>query len=620
MVSDTEVTATAPAGSGSDDVTVTTPSSTSVISTADVFTWVVIPSVTSVSPSTGPAVGGTAVTITGSGFTGATAVDFGTAPATSYRVVSDTQVTATAPESGGTVDVTVTTLGGTSATGVDDQFTYQAAVAPGAPTGLAASLGNGTATLSWSAPASDGGSPLTSYSVSATDTTTSATLPTVVVSGSPPATSTTFTGLTPGDAYSFTVAATNEPGTGPTTSALSVLLPGPFHALPPARICDTRPSAVSGITDQCSGKSLGPAATLIVQVTGNGGVPQGATAVVANITVTDPTTQSYLTAWAAGSPRPLASNLNYSAGQTVPNLVTVPVSSTGALDLRNAAGTTDVIVDVTGYYGPGTVSSPGVGFTPLAPARICDTRSTARSGGPADQCTGETPGVGADPETLAVQVTGNGGVPAAATAVVANITVTDPSTPSYLTAYAQGASRPLASNLNFTSGQTVPNRVIIPLSASGAIDIFNANGSVDVIVDVTGYYSSASTGMFGALPPARICDTRPTSVSGLTDACTGKTVTAAGTLSVPVAGMGGVPTTASAVVANVTVTGTTAGSYLTVYPATSARPLASDLNWTEGETVPNLVVAELGTNGAVDIYNAQGSTDVIIDVAGWFTP
>jgi hypothetical protein len=89
---------------------------------------------------------------------------------------------------------------------------------------------------------------------------------------------------------------------------------------------------------------------------------------------------------------------------------------------------------------------------------------------------------------------------------------------------------------------------------------------------------------------------------------------------VPVAGIGGVPATASAVVANVTVTGTTAGSYLTVYPATSARPLASDLNWTPGKTVPNLVVAELGTNGALGIYNAQGSTDVIIDVAGWFTP
>ncbi|HEY4927923.1 MAG TPA: fibronectin type III domain-containing protein, partial [Acidimicrobiales bacterium] len=579
-----------------------------------------VPTVTSISPTTGPAVGGITVTVTGSGLTGATGVSFGTAPATSYQEVSDTEVTAVAPEGTSTVDITVTTPGGTSAIGASDLFTYQAAIAPTSPTGLAASLGNGTATLSWSAPASDGGSALTSYVVSATDTTTSTTLPAVVVSGSPPSTSTTLTGLTPGDAYSFTVAATNAVGTGPASSVLSVLLPAPFHALPPARICDTRTTTVSGITDQCSGKTLGQGSTLIVQVTGTGGVPQGATAVVANITVTNPTNQSYLTAWPAGTPRPPTSNLNFSSGQTVPNLTTVPLSANGALDIYNAAGTVDVIVDATGYYGPGTVSSPGVGFTPLVPARICDTRPTNVSGGAADQCTGKTPGAGADPKTLTVQVTGNGGVPAGATAVVANITVTNPSTPGYLTAYPDGTTRPLASNLNFITRQTVPNRVIVPLSVSGAIDIYNANGSVDVIVDVTGYYSSSSTGMFEALPPARICDTRPTAASGLTDACTGKTVAAAGTLTVPVTGIGGVPTTASGIVANVTVTGTTAGSFLTVYPATSTRPLASDLNWTPRTTVPNLVVAELGTNGALGIYNAQGSTNVIVDVAGWFTP
>ncbi len=578
-----------------------------------------VPTVTLINPTTGPAIGGVTVTITGSGFTGATAVDFGTTPATSYQVVSDTEVTATAPESSGTVDVTVTTPGGTSTTGPGDQFTYQSAVAPGAPTGLTASLGNGTAALSWSAPASDGGSPLTSFAISATDTTTSSTLPAIVVSGSPPSTSTTLTGLTPGDAYSFDVAATNAMGTGPTGSALSVLLPGPFHALPPGRICDTRPTAISGITDQCSGRTLGQGSTLIVQATGMGGVPQGATAVVANITVTNPTSQSYLTAWPAGSPRPPTSNLNYSVGQTVPNLTTVPLSATGAIDVYNAAGTVDVIVDVTGYYGPGTVSSPGVGFTPLAPARVCDTRPTAVSG-LTDACTGKSLGAGANPRTLIVQVAGNGGVPTGATAVVANITVTNPSTSSFLTAYPDGTTRPLASNLNFISRQTVPNRVIVPLSASGAIDIYNSNGSVDVIVDVTGYYSSSSTGMFEAVAPARICDTRPTAVSGLTDACTGKTLAGSATVTVPVTGNGGVQSTASGIVANVTVTGTTAGSYLTVYPATSTRPLASDLNWTPRTTVPNLVVAELGTNGALDVYNANGSANVIIDVAGWFTP
>jgi hypothetical protein len=126
--------------------------------------------------------------------------------------------------------------------------------------------------------------------------------------------------------------------------------------------------------------------------------------------------------------------------------------------------------------------------------------------------------------------------------------------------------------------------------------------------------------MFEALPPARICDTRPTAASGLTDACTGKTITSGGILTVHVTGNGGVPATASGVVANITVTNPTAGSYLTVYPATSPRPVASDLNSAPGVTAANLVVVELGTNGALGIYNAIGSTDVIVDVAGWFTP
>ena len=65
------------------------------------------------------------MTITGTGFTGATAVDFGTTPATSFTVVSDTTITADSPAGTGTVDVTVTTPGGTSATSSADQFTLR---------------------------------------------------------------------------------------------------------------------------------------------------------------------------------------------------------------------------------------------------------------------------------------------------------------------------------------------------------------------------------------------------------------------------------------------------------------------------------------------------------------
>lgn len=127
----TQITATAPAGTGTVDVRVTTASGTSATSAADQFTYVGAPAITSVSPATGPSTGGTTVTITGTGFGGATAVTFGASSATGFTVNSATQITATAPAGTGTVDIRVTTAGGTSATSAADQFTY--VVAPAIP-------------------------------------------------------------------------------------------------------------------------------------------------------------------------------------------------------------------------------------------------------------------------------------------------------------------------------------------------------------------------------------------------------------------------------------------------------------------------------------------------------
>jgi hypothetical protein len=124
----TQLTATAPAGTGTVDVTVTTPGGTSSTSTADQFTYVPpAPAVTKVEPSKGPEAGGTTVTITGTNLTGATTVKFGPHEATGIAVnVAGTQLTATTPAGTGTVDVTVTTPGGTSSTSTADQFTYLA--------------------------------------------------------------------------------------------------------------------------------------------------------------------------------------------------------------------------------------------------------------------------------------------------------------------------------------------------------------------------------------------------------------------------------------------------------------------------------------------------------------
>jgi hypothetical protein len=125
----TTIVATSPAvPKGKVDVTVTTAGGTSVISAADKFSFSPpLPSVAGISPNVGPSTGATAVTVTGTNFTGVTSVDFGTVAAPSFKVQSATSITATSPaQSSGTVHVTVTTAVGTSATSLADTFTFTA--------------------------------------------------------------------------------------------------------------------------------------------------------------------------------------------------------------------------------------------------------------------------------------------------------------------------------------------------------------------------------------------------------------------------------------------------------------------------------------------------------------
>ena len=576
--------------------------------------------ITSVTPNSALYSAGATVTIQGTGFVPVAGADIVLDGST--QVVADCTSTTTCtaalpPSPAGTVDLRmeVEDLAESPVT-TADKFTWTSPV-PGAPTGLAATPGSGQAQLSWSPPSYSGTSAISSYTVTGTDLTTAQSLAPTTVSGSPVPTSATITGLADGDSYSFQVAATNGSGTGPASSPAQLQAPAQFAPLTPARICDTRSTSITGQpADQCTGQTLVPGGSISVQVTGYGGVPASATAVVANVTATDTTAASYLTVWPAGSNRPLASNLNWSAGQTVANLVTVPLSATGALQIYNANGKTDVVVDVEGFYGPMPAGSAGLGFSPLSPARICDTRPTSITGQPSDQCTGGTLGPGG---SIQVQVTGHGGVPTSATAVVANVTVTDTTSASYLTAWPAGQSRPVASTLNWSGGETRANRVVIPLSATGALEFYNDLGQADLVVDVNGYYSSGSPGLFEAVSPFRICDTRPSSITGQpADQCTGQTLGPSGNLPVQVTGLAGVPAGAAAVVANVTATDTTASSYLTVYPQ-SPMPLASDLNWGSGYTVPNLVVCELSPGGGVQVFNDLGQVDVVVDVFGWFT-
>ncbi|HVS05282.1 MAG TPA: PQQ-binding-like beta-propeller repeat protein [Candidatus Dormibacteraeota bacterium] len=361
---------------------------------------------------------------------------------------------------------------------------------------------------------------------------------------------------------------------------------GQYHAVSPTRLLDTRTSS-----------ALGNQEARRLQVAGSGGIPSsGVSAAILNVTATATTAASYLTVYPSGALRPIASNLNWVQGRTVANLVEVALGPDGAVNLFNAAGSTDIVVDAQGWV-QATTSTAAYGsyLNPMAPFRVLDTRDG--TGGPNIKL-----GPGA---TISVPVDGG-----FSDALAVNMTVTNASAPSYLVVWPAGQPRPNSSNLNFAAGETVANRIMMPVA--GSINIYNAAGSVDVIADLNGAFRperSNGTTACRLMPvtPTRILDTR----NG------GRPLGPSTSMAVQVTGTV-VPASARAVVLNITVTDTSAASYLTAWPDQSPRPLASDLNWTAGQTVPSLAVVELSTDGKLDLYNAAGTTDVVVDVAGWY--
>ncbi|MGW2871443.1 hypothetical protein [Kitasatospora sp. NPDC001225] len=409
------------------------------------------------------------------------------------------------------------------------------------------------------------------------------------------------TGCQPG-LYALEIAVTDANGTHsygavgtPLAKPLDISVgsAGTYVAMAPQRLLDTR------TTGTLRGRGVTP-----LKVAGTAGIPADAVAVVMNVTATNAKDTGFVTVYPAGGSAPVTSNLNHTAGQTVPNAVTVQLGAGGAVELLNGSdGDLDLIADVTGYYVPDTTGAVYTGFTPK---RVLDTRPT------------HVPSRG----TVTVNLCNQARIPYNATAAALNVTVTDPKDVGFLTVYPHGQALPNASTLNFTPGQTISNMAVARLGDGCLVDVFSsAFAPVDIVVDTSGYFvpddsGQTTDGVLVTGTPVRQYDSR----QGGGPVPGGSSLLGWG-LKPRDWGIG-------SLLLNVTVTNPTADSFVTVYPdggpadaapTGAGLPDASNLNFTAGQTIPNMVNASVGANGYVDFFNHVGSTDLVVDMFGYYT-
>jgi hypothetical protein len=317
---------------------------------------------------------------------------------------------------------------------------------------------------------------------------------------------------------------------------------------------------------------------VVVPVAGQAGVPANATAVVLNVEVEAPSTDGYVRVTPAGSD-PRVATQEFRARQTIANLTTVKLSG-GKVQVKLSAGSAKVYFDVSGYYADGSGST----YTPVDAARVF----------------GQT-GVGTTP--VRVPLAGQGGVPADATAVAVNVGVEAQTADGYVRVTAAGDDPSVATQV-FRRATPVSNLAIVGLSG-GAAQVKVSKGTATVFMDVAGYYSPSSSGsVFVPIDTVRVATTTVTTTAK----------------SIRLAGVGGVPGTATAVVANTEVSAPTAAGYLRVTPAGQDAQVATQ-NYVKGQEISALTMPKV-TGSTVDrrvqAKVRAGSATVFVDVSGYF--
>jgi hypothetical protein len=405
---------------------------------------------------------------------------------------------------------------------------------------------------------------------------------------------------------------------------------GAFHPLAPTRVLDTR--ARLGIRNGPvrTGGGWSPSPNRIVRhdevvnhelkVTGRFGVPStGVSAVLLNVVAVDAPAPGYI----AVRPRrpsccselaihddrsaldpnpPPTSNLNVGAVDAVANLVLARVGAGGTINLYNSLGPTQVVADIAGWFDSGTPDPHALGYVSAGPSRVLDTRDG--TGGPVGPVS-----VG---ETRTITVAGVAGVPPDAASVLVNVTATRADAAGYVRAFPTGISLPEASTLNFTAGADRASVAVVRVGPDGRIMLRVDDAPTHLVVDVLGAFVPGGARVT-AIAPVRVADSR----SGL-----GVPAARLGDGDLVGARLGGtsaVPAGTIAVVLNVTVTEADGAGFVTVFPDGSAEPATSNVNYTFGTDVPNVVIASLGADGSVVLRNHGARAHVVVDLLGYMT-
>jgi len=372
-----------------------------------------------------------------------------------------------------------------------------------------------------------------------------------------------------------------------------------FISMPPCRVVDTR--------DAAKPSGFGPPSLLaggtrsFTIPSGPCGIPATAQAYSLNVTVVPEEPLSYLTVWPTGQSQPFVSTLNSLDGEVQANAAIIPAGTGGAISVF-ATDNTNLVLDINGYFVPNTVSS-ALGFYPMTPCRLVDTRPGAPSTIVTGALTGGT-------STALPILSSSCNVPATAAAYSLNVTLVPPGPVAYLTVYPTGESLPVVSTMNDLTGTVAANAAIAPAGTGGSIEAY-VTQTTNLVVDINGYFAPVAEGALSlyALPPCRVLDTRnPTGTPPFE-----------GTINVDVIGSGcGGTSAAQAYVFNATVVPQGPLGYLTLWPQGSVQPVVSTLNAENGDITSNMAIVPT-SNTEISAY-ASNTTFLVLDLFGYFAP